>query len=228
MWRLLHEGLAIRKSDGVPRPVPTPVLHFTHVDHLPAVVEHGLLSDTVAQSRGLLTNEVGNRGIKERRGARAVPIPPGGVVADYVPFYFAPRSPMMYSIYRGNVPEYVEGITPLIHLVTTVERLLELGCAVVTTDRNAVLGYAEFHQGLEALDGAIDWPLMRATMWNDTIDEPDRMERRMAECLVHGVVPWEAFTEIHVRTAERRSEVEELLGPGVTANLVRVTPDWYF
>ena len=212
----------------MPRPVPTPVLHFTHVAHLRAVAEHGLVADAVAQSRGLLTNEVGNRGIKERRRTRVVPVPPGGVVADYVPFYFAPRSPMMYSIYRGNVPEYVDGISPLVYLVTTVERLLELGCTVVTTDRNAVLGYADFHRSLDALDVSIDWPLMVATMWNDTIDEPDRMERRMAECLVHEVVPWEAFTEVHVRTAERKSEVKELLGPGVTANQVRVTPDWYF
>ena len=69
---------------------------------------------------------------------------------------------------------------------------------------------------------------MRAMMWNDTVEEPDRMERRMAECLVHEVVPWEAFTEIHVRTAERRTQVEELLRLGVTPGPVRVTPDWYF
>jgi hypothetical protein len=195
---------------------------------LPAIAEHGLLSDTVAQSRGLLEKEVGNRGIKANRRTRVVPIAPGGVVADYVPFYFAPRSPMMYSIYRGNVPEYDEGITPLVHLVTTIERLLEVGCTVLTTDRNAVLGYAQFRHGLDALNASIDWPLMRAVMWNDTIDEPDRMERRMAECLVHEVVPWEAFMEIHVRNVEVRTEVEKVLGSRVTANPVRVTPDWYF
>ncbi len=135
---------------------------------------------------------------------------------------------MMYSLYRGNVPEYAQGISSLVHLVTTLERLLEVECAVLTTDRNAVLDYAQFHPGLDALDTSVDWHLMKAKMWNDTIDEPDRMERRMAECLVHEVVPWEAFTEIHVRTTERRSEVEELLGARVTANLVRVTPNWYF
>ena len=128
------------------------MLHFTHVDHLVAVAQHGLLSDTVARACGLLTNEVGNREIKERRRRRVVPIAPGGVVADYVPFYFAPRSPMMYSIHRGNVPEYPDGIEPLVYLVTTIERLFVLGCAVLTTDRNAVLGYAEFHRGLDSLD----------------------------------------------------------------------------
>lgn len=212
----------------MPRPVPTRVLHFTHLEHLPGVVAHGLLSDTDAQARGLLTTEVGNRGIKERRRQRAVPVPPGGVVADYVPFYFAPRSPMMYAIDRGNVPEYSDGIDPLVYLVSTVERLHELGCALVTTDRNAVLGLAAFSQGFDGLDAGVDWALMEATWWNNTVQEPDRMERRMAECLVHSVVPWDAFTEVRVRTQSRKAEVEALLGPGVTPGPVVVTPDWYF
>ncbi len=155
-------------------------------------------------------------------------MPPGGVVADYVPFYFAPRSPMMFAIDRGNVPEYVGGIDPLVYLVSTVERLQEAGCTTVTTDRNAVLGIATFREGLDGLDASVDWQLMEATWWNNTIDESDRRERRMAECLVRQVVPWEAFTEVRVRSDARRLEVEDLLGPGITPGPVLVTPDWYF
>ena len=148
----------------MPRPTPTPVLHFTHITHLPDIAAHGLLSDTVAQARGLLTSEVGNREIKERRRARPVPIAPGGVVADYVPFYFAPRSPMMFVVDRGGVPEYSGGIDPLAYLVTTVERLVETECRVLTTDRNAVLGLARFRVGADELDDLVDWDLMRARM----------------------------------------------------------------
>ena len=36
--------------------------------------------------------EVGHRGVKERRRTRAVDVGSGGVTADYVPFYYAPRS----------------------------------------------------------------------------------------------------------------------------------------
>ncbi len=212
----------------MPRPVPTRVVHFTHIGHLPGVVTHGLLSDTAAQARGLLTTEVGNRDIKERRRRRVVPVPPGGFVADYVPFYFAPRSPMMYAIDRGNVPEYAGGIDPLAYLVSTIERLQEAGCTLVTTDRNAVLGIATFRQGLDGLDNGVDWHLMEATWWNNTVQEPDRMERRMAECLVHQVVPWEAFTQVRVRSDARRLEVEALLGPGIAPGPVLVAPDWYF
>ncbi|MEV6965201.1 DarT ssDNA thymidine ADP-ribosyltransferase family protein [Hamadaea sp. NPDC051192] len=61
------------------------IMHFTHIDHLPTIVSRGLLSDSAAQASGNLTREVGNQEIKEQRRRRAVPIAPGGVVADYVP-----------------------------------------------------------------------------------------------------------------------------------------------
>lgn len=169
----------------MPRPVPTPLYHFTSVHHLASIIECGLHCDN-STAAGLLAVEVGNRGIKERRRRRAVPVAPRGVVADYVPFYFVPRSPILYAIMMGNVPEYTGGIDPLLYLVTTAERLAELGLPMLFTDRNAVLTTAHFTPHLADLDRLIDWPLMRATMWNNTPSEPDRMERRMAECLVYG------------------------------------------
>lgn len=95
--------------------------------------------DALAKASGQLAIEVGDAQIKGRRGTRPVPVEPGGVVADYVPFYFAPRSPMMSSIAHGNVPGYTGGTAKIVYLVTSVERLQELGLEVLFTDRNAVL-----------------------------------------------------------------------------------------
>jgi hypothetical protein len=134
---------------------------------------------------------------------------------------------MMYAIYCGTVPEYDGGIDPLVYLVTDVDRLLAMRLPTVFTDRNAVLAIAAFDTGREVLDEAIDWQLMRQRMWNNTADEPDRMERRMAECLVHGVVSWEAFTAIHVRTQARRAEVVRLLTT-TSSPPIHVTPGMYF
>jgi len=88
----------------MPRPRPTPVFHFTRVEHLETIAASGLHCDSLAQANGMLTIEVGDTGIKARRSRRLVPLAPGGFVGDYAPFYFAPRSPMMYSIAAGNVP----------------------------------------------------------------------------------------------------------------------------
>lgn len=85
---------------------------------------------------------MGNHGIKASRRRVPVNAGPGGVVADHVPFYLAPRSPMMYAIHMGNVASYAGGIDPLVYLVSSIGRLLELGLPVVTTDRHDALATA--------------------------------------------------------------------------------------
>jgi hypothetical protein len=212
------------------RPTPTTIFHFTRVEHLETVVQQGLLCDRRAQSDGLLAIEVGNTGIKARRVGREVPVRPGGVVADYVPFYFSPRSPMMNAIHHGNVPGYTEGTDRLVYLATTVERLLEVGLDPVLTDRNAVLDYTEFIQlrDGEPADGFIDWPLMGQRLWFDTEAYPDRRERRMAECLVHESVPWNAVQFVGTKSQNVEDEVHGLVGTMGAGPRVAVRRDWYF
>lgn len=210
---------------------PTLVFHFTHVDHLPTVITHGLLSDSAAQARGVLTTEVGNHAIKDQRRQRAVSLPPAGAVADYVPFYFAPRSPMMFSISQGNVSTYQGGTARLVYLVSTLEHLHQLGHGPVLTDRNAALHYAEyraFDPADPVGDDFIDWTLMLNKYWNNTADEPQRRERRMAEALVHKRVTWDAITMIGTQSDIVATEVRATIGAAGLRIPVDVRPDWYF
>lgn len=151
-----------------------------------------------------------------------------GVVADYVPFYFAPRSPMMYVIERGGVPTYNGGCDQLVYLTTTVERLLEVGIRPIFTDRNATIAYASFTDDVTALDSSIDWTLMDARDWYDTLAAPDRKERRMAECLIHQRVPWEAFHAVCARRAACARRATEILSTAGVAATVTVRPAWYY
>lgn len=212
----------------MPRPIPTPVVHFTHVDNLPGIIANGLLSDSLTRESGVLQVEVGHPDIKEQRRRRAVPCEPGGVVGDYAPFYFAARSPMMYSIHHGNVASYQEGCGQVIYLISTVERMTDCGLAWLMTDRNGSLGYAEF-AGLDGdLDAHVDWDLMNATWWNNTAEFPDRKERRMAECLVYQSVPWAAFEEITTKDQATAARVGAILERGKATIAVTVRPNWYF
>lgn len=210
------------------RPVPTRVYHFSHIDHLGSIVADGLLADSAVAGSERLTVEIGQRSIKAQRRQRRVPCHPGGVVADYVPFYFAPRSPMLYAVQAGRVPEYQAGQEPLAYLVTSVERLVGSGLRPVFTDRNAALALARFTGDVTELEELVDWELMEARYWVNTPDEPDRRERRMAECLVAGRVPWDAFEEVGVISPQRRLQVERLLRVAGAPLRVLSHPEWYF
>ncbi len=102
--------------------MPTDIYHITHVDNLAAIVaEGGLWCDREAADRGVAKIGIAHQHIKERRARRRVPIGPGGTLDDYVPFYFAPRSPMLFSINGGFVEGYSDGQRSVIHLVSSAE-----------------------------------------------------------------------------------------------------------
>jgi hypothetical protein len=214
----------------VSRPVPTWLFHITHVDRLAGIVTDGLLADSVCAERGVTGVPLGHDHIKARRLRRTVPLKPGGVVGDYVPFYFAPRSPMLYAVARGNVAGAPRNQDSVIYLVTSTQRLVELGGDFLTTDRNAALDFAAYRDNDSALDDPehIDWDLMSVRMWNNTPADPDRMERRMAECLVHQRLPWTAVVGVAVRNEAIADRVRADLATLGQSTPVAVSADWYF
>lgn len=210
------------------RPIPTRVYHFTHVANLSTILRDGIQCH--AQAGALTAVDIGNRSIKVNRASREVPVAPHGVVGDYVPFYFATRSPMMSAIDNGRVPEYTDGSDRLIYLATTLEALTAGDAEIVLTDRNAALAFTEFHRLAdgEPAEDFIDWPLMGARYWYNTEEYPDRRERRMAECLVYGSVPWESVLFVGARSQTVANQVGEIVGAAEWIPRVAVRPGWYF
>lgn len=218
----------------VARPPEQALLHhFTHVDNVSSILRSGrLVADSAAGAAGLVT-DVGDREVKANRRARAVPLPPGGVVADYVPFYFAPRSPMMYRIacdHRDGVAgRYCGGDQSLVYLMTSVDRLVSAGIAWVAADGNAASSVSDFSDSADALQGMIDWPLMTARYWHNTTEDPDRQRRRMAELLVHRECSIDLLTGIATATVSQEGDVRRVLAAHDLGDLyVAVRPSWYY
>jgi ssDNA thymidine ADP-ribosyltransferase, DarT len=172
--------------------------------------------------------ETGNPEIKERRRRTRVPVQPGGVVGDYVPFYFAPLSPMLFEVARRRFLTRDKIQDRLVYLVSRVSRLRQCG-AVVVTDRNAAKVTADFRTGDVDLADVVDWPLMTAQYWHNTETELDRKERGMAELLVHRRVPLEAMTGLVVRDeGAARILARHVSGSALGELPLRSYPQWYF
>lgn len=208
------------------------VFHFTHVDNMASIFEaEQLVCDRSARS-GLLSTEVGDPDIKEARRRRLIPLPGAGRVGDYVPFYFAPLSPMMFRIaceYRdGEKRAYRDGDRPLIYLGTTVGALIDAGCQWMATDGNARTAITSFGADLDQLHTMVDWDLMHAKWWQSTFDDPDRERRRMAEFLVHDHVPLAAIRWVAAYSGEYADRARASLGQHDLRNSIYVRPDLYY
>lgn len=122
---------------------------------------------------------------------------------------------------------YSGGQEPVVHLVSTVEAVVQAGLPFVFTDGHAVVAWTEFFDDASRLD-VVDWPLMAARFWADTPEDPDRKRRRQAEFLVYGSFPWELVQEIGVRSATVRARLEQDMEGEWHRPAVSVSPDWYY
>ena len=82
------------------------IYHIVHVDRLASIVADGRLRcDAEIARTGAPGTTIGMNDIKRRRLTKTLNSHPGLYVGDCVPFYFCPRSIMLYVIYMGNHPE---------------------------------------------------------------------------------------------------------------------------
>jgi hypothetical protein len=205
------------------------IMHFTHLKNLPGILDAGFLqADSRVDRRSALRVEAADLGIKAARKMIRVPLAPYGCVADYVPFYFAPRSPMLYKLAKGSVATYAQGQDPLIYLVSTVEAATRAGLRCLFSDGNCAVAVTQMSDDLSLLDSMVDWEVIRARMWSNTVEDPDRMRRRMAEFLVHEHVPVGLLAGIAVRTPEILDQVNDMLTVSNVNLPVRVRSAWYF
>lgn len=208
-----------------------PIYHITAIHNLPSIINsRGIMSRNRLHEAKISYTNIAYEHIQDRRANKSVPCGVGGVLHDYVPFYFAPRSPMLCTINRGNV-EISQGQQQILHLVTTAEIISNAGLAYTYTDGHAVMEYSRFYDNIEYLDcfdDIIDWEIMKSKYWSNTEDDPDRKRRRQAEFLVDQFFPWNLVTDIGVINSTIQYQVNKLLLKSVHKPNILVRPDWYY
>jgi hypothetical protein len=219
---------------------PIRLFHITAIDNLTAICQRGaLVSKNAGASLGINYQNIAHAGIQTTRATKLVTNPPGGSVHDYVPFYFAPRSPMLFTINNGNVDGCSLKQEDILHLETTVDRVIRNNPKFVFYDRNAALCYSKPYTDLDKLSTEIAWDLITEAPQLDGfckyfLDRHtpekyiDRMERRQAEFLLKHVVHLSAMTCIGIINESKAEIVRNILAEtGVNLPVV-VKTNWYF
>jgi hypothetical protein len=201
------------------------VFRITHRNNLKWILDHGLHCPT-SEIRDPDFVTIGSREIIDRRNTHPVPIDPGGVLTDYVPFYFTPCSLMLYNIVTGYNVEKVER-TDIVFLVSSVKHLRNCSVEFVFTDRHALVIYSRFY-GPEDDLSVIDWGLLQRRDFSRDPEDPEKLERYQAELLVHRHVPIDAVTGIACYNEEVLNGIAELVGDAGVNVPVRVGKGWFF
>lgn len=215
-----------------PPPAAPQIFHITHVRNLPGILATGgLLSDAAMNPRGGPTVTIGMSRIKQRRLALPVYCHPGDHVGDYVPFYFCPRSIMLYLMHRGNHPElgYQGGQGPIIHLQADLRRVVQWAGASgrrwAFSLSNAGAYYASFRSSLADLHH-LDWQAIAALDFR----APAIKDGKQAEFLLRDFLPWSLVTHVGVHSSAVQGQVVACLRSANATHvpLVSIEPSWYY
>jgi hypothetical protein len=202
--------------------------HFSHVDNLDSILESGgLCCDTTVDSERKLVTETADATLKQKRRAKRVAIEPGGVLADYVPFYFASTSPMLYRVCTGWKVTRQAPQSDLIFFVVETGHIQQAGHQVVISDGHPLAAFSEFWP-VECMQEKVSWDVMEGNQWNDTDEDSDRKRRRQAEFLVHHFVPMGHLEYLVCKEPKVQERVEERLRAAGHNTPVLSMPDKYY
>lgn len=211
----------------MPAPANPKIYHIVHVDKLASIAADGCLwSDVQLESRNAPGTVIGMNHIKERRKAKPLPSYPDLRVGACVPFYFCPRSVMLYMMsVRSEQLAYKGGQGPIVHLVADLRATVAWAEARakrwVFTLSNAGSNYFEDRADLARL-GDINWDAVDARSWSG------QREAKQAEFLIEEHFPWHLVEEIGVCNQATGQQAAQAIAGAAYRPHVQSRPEWYY
>ena len=214
--------------------------HIVHRDRLPSIDAIGhLLSDAAMARRRSTGTTIGIPEIKERRRKLPLKSRPGLRVGACVPFYFSPRSVMLWVIHHpARYPDmvYRDGQEPIVHLQVDLGDAIdwaesrELRWAFTTSNAGA-FGFRDYSDRPSLV--MIDWEVVMDPEWYEEYRRKGEealkgaTAAKQAEFLVEQRFPWSLVERIGVFSEEVREQVLRVLVDASHVPDVEVQRAWY-
>ena len=186
--------------------------HLTHVDNMPSILKHGLLSHNNAHARGLVTEDLSDPDVQDRRADRRLDDRP---LHDYVCLYFNPKNPMLFKR-RDHQDDIV---------ILCLDRRLLAQSGTFFTDGNAAGDATNFFNDPRDLD-ELDWDCIRRDYWSES---DDGRRKRCAEILVPDAIPFDEVRRVYIRTDSTQTRLSDLMSAaGRQATPIHLDRGMYF
>jgi hypothetical protein len=211
------------------------IYHIVHMDRLDSIIADGVLwSDAEVQRHSPPGTTIGMSAIKLRRlNELFLGSHPLLTVGQCVPFYFCPRSIMLYLIHQGNHPDltYRGGQEPIIHLEADLQATVAWAESQqkrwAFTLSNAGSRYFEDRCNLDQLN-ELNWDAIRTNRWSGAGIAPTFKEGKQAEFLVEEFFPWKLIERIGVRSQRVYQQVSNQLSKLEHRPKLELRSEWYY
>lgn len=199
------------------------LFRMTHIGNIPHILQHGITHSTSVNANRNFVPIGDSSLISTRNGFRLYN---GRRLGDYIPFYFGPRTPMLYVIQNGFNMVAPTPAEDIVYLVSSVQKMIDLHLDFVFTDGHAVDGFSSQYTAadLENIETILDMSAIYARYWNDESDL-DRKRRKEAEFLVVGDISSSAILGYLTYNENAKDRVVNF---GADADAVHVKSRFYF
>ena len=195
---------------------------ITHINNISHIVKCGI----VKASSPLYDKNFQPIGDSQVINLRKSKVIKGYHIGDYIPFYFGPRSPMLYVIQHGY--NGVQRVEPeeIVYCVIKLDDLIADGIECLFTDGHALSFLTSFYTKdyLVNINSIVNYKDVYSSQWNLEGDR-DLKRRKEAELLIKDDLPAK-YIKGYVVYNEKAKQT--LIGKGIIGNLIAVMPNYYF
>lgn len=216
-------------------PTQPKIYHIVHVDRLSSIVEDGVLwCDAQSAKRVMAGTTIGMSHIKQNRLKKLLSNTYTDLcVGDCVPFYFCPRSVMLYLIHQANHfnLQYRGGQGPIVHLEADLKASVawanQHNHRWAFTLSNAAAHYAEDRNDLAQLN-EINWEAIEVRQWGGNGVSPLVREGKQAEFLMENSFPWNLVERIGVDSQSIQQQVLNAILSAAHRPRIEIVEKWYY
>jgi len=180
-----------------------------HWENVAFVLQHGLCCREHMLADPDYIN-IGHRQLITDRQDYPVPIKDAGNLGDYIPFYFAGHSPMLYLIKNGYQGVEARRQEDIVFILCDFDKIKVQSLPFIFTDRNAKLKLAKYYTHELDFD-QLDWEIIKSKQWNNDLNNLSRQDYKQAEFLVRDHLPVECIHRLVVKTEKRKLHLDTLI-----------------
>lgn len=196
---------------------------MVHIDNIPHILRYGIVTRNSVNANPNYT-AIGDTAVIAKRNDKMVL---GHLLSEYIPFYFGPRSPMLYVIQHGYNNVVQRNAEDIVYCVVRLEDIISSDIRCCFSDGHAMSAVTSFYDKSQLNDIAryVSHQDVFENHWGSTEADSDETKRKKeAELLFLDDIPAQYICSFVVYNETTK---ENLINLGAKQDIY-VAPHYYF